>query len=86
MHPMSRDLIISSLKELLAKQPQAQASSAALTEETRLTEVGFDSISILDFLCEVESRFQVYIEVADLIRMERVKDLVDHLERHAARG
>jgi acyl carrier protein len=85
IHAMSRDQIISGLKELLAKQPQVHASSDALTEDTRLAQIGFDSISILDFLYELETRFQVYIEVADLVRMERVKDLVDHLERHVAR-
>lgn len=82
---MSRDQIISGLKELLARQPQAKAVSEALTEETRLAQMGFDSISILDFLYELETRFQVYIEVADLVRMERVRDLIDHLERHTTR-
>lgn len=82
---MSRDEIMSGLKDLLARNPQIKADPAALTEESRLAQMGFDSVSILDYLYEVESRFQVALDVADLVRMERVRDLVDHLERHAGR-
>ncbi|MFM1768541.1 MAG: Phosphopantetheine attachment site [Verrucomicrobiota bacterium] len=80
---MSRDQIISGLKELLAQQKQLKADLSTLTEATRLADLGFDSITLLEFLYELETRFQVCLEVADLIRMERVRDLVDHLERHA---
>lgn len=79
MHPQ-RDQIIAGLKELLRQQKQIKTDADALTEDTRLNQVGFDSISILDFMYDVESRFNVRTEIADLVRMERVKDLVDHLQ------
>ena len=78
---MSRDQIISSLKELLRQQKQLKADIDALNENTALAEVGFDSISILDFIYDVEGRFNVRTEIADLVRMERVKDLIDYLEK-----
>jgi len=81
---MPRDQIISGLKDLLRQQKQIQINVDALTENTTLNEVGFDSISILDFIYDVESRFNVRTEIAELVRMERVKDLIDHLERRLA--
>jgi len=81
---MKRPEIISALKELLRAQKQVKVDIDALGEETPLSQVGFDSISILDFMYDVESRFNVRTEIADLVRMERVKDLIDHLERKLA--
>ena len=42
--------------------------------------IGFDSISILDFIYDVEDRFRVQTEIADLVAMEEVGDLIDYLE------
>lgn len=81
---MTRPDIIASLKELLRAQKQIRVDTDAIGEETRLAQVGFDSISILDFIYDVESRFNVRTEIADLVRMERVKDLIDHLEAKLA--
>jgi len=81
---MKRPEIISTLKELLRAQKQVKVDVDAFSEETMLSRVGFDSISILDFMYDVESRFNVRTEIADLVRMERIKDLIDHLERQLA--
>lgn len=81
---MKRPEIISALKELLRSQKQVKVDIDGLGETTSLSEVGFDSISILDFMYDVENRFNVRTEIADLVRMERVKDLIDHLERKLA--
>lgn len=81
---MKRPEIISALKELLRTQKQVKVDIDAVGEETQLSQVGFDSISILDFMYDVESRFNVRTEIADLVRMDRVKDLIDHLEQKLA--
>lgn len=81
---MKRHEIISGLKELLRAQKQVKVDIDPLGEETPLSQVGFDSISILDFMYDVESRFNVRTEIAELVRMEQVKDLIDHLERKLA--
>ena len=79
--PMKRPEIISALKELLRAQKQVKVDVDALGEETPLSQVGFDSISILDFMYDVESRFNVRTDIAELVSMARIKDLIDHLER-----
>lgn len=80
MTPMQRPEIIAGLKDLLRQQKQLKVDAESMGEDTRLSQIGFDSISILDFIYDVESRFNVRTEIADLVRMERVKDLIDHIE------
>ncbi|MFN0068531.1 MAG: acyl carrier protein [Limisphaerales bacterium] len=80
---MTRDETIQTLKELLRQQKQLKVDLEALTPESRLDKVGFDSLSILDFMYDVESRFHVQIPVADLVQMERVGDLIDYLAARA---
>ena len=82
---MNREQIIAALKALLGTQQKLKVDINAITEGTRLDQMGFDSISILDFMYEVESRFNTRIEVADLVRMEVVRDLIDHLHGKAVR-
>jgi acyl carrier protein len=80
---MKRADIVAGLKELLTRQEHIKVDVNAINEDTRLTQVGFDSISILDFMYDVENRFNVQIEISGLARMERVKDLIDYLESRA---
>ena len=77
---MSRDDIVRGLRDLLTRQEQIKVDASAITEDTRIDRIGFDSISILDFIYDVEDRFRVQTEIADLVGMERVRDLIDYLE------
>ena len=82
---MNRDQIVDTLKSLLGQQEKISIDLSSINEETRIDRIGFDSISILDFMYEVEEKFQTRIEVADLVRMEIVRDLIDHLQGKHAR-
>ena len=64
---MSRDEIIRGLTDLLTRQEQVKIDVSAITEDTRIDRIGFDSISILDFIYDVEDRFRVQTEIADLV-------------------
>ena len=77
---MKRDQIIAGLKELLLQHKQLVLPIESLVEDSRLSQIGFDSITILDFLYDIETRFGVQIEPLDLIRMDRVRDVIDYLE------
>jgi len=76
---MTRAEIISGLKELLKQQKQITYDIDSITDDTRIDAIGFDSLSILDFIYDVEGRFNVQTPIAELVRMERVKDLIDYL-------
>lgn len=76
---MSKEEIVSELRELLRKQKQLKADIDAIGVETRFDQIGFDSLSILDFMYEVENRFGTFPEMAELVKMQKVDDLVDFL-------
>ena len=50
-----------------------------MTVEARLEALGFDSLSILEYMYELESAFEIEMNVADLVEMDTVQDLVDHV-------
>jgi len=53
---------------------------AAITGATRIDEIGLDSLAVLDFIYDVEDRFQIQIEIADLVALDRVTDLVAYVD------
>jgi acyl carrier protein len=77
---MTRDEIVQGLRDLQTRQEQVKVDVSLIAEDTRIDKIGFDSISILDFIYDVEDRFGVRTEIADLVTMERVGDLIDYLE------
>ena len=82
---MKRDEIAHALRELLERQEELDVDLDAITEDTRIDGIGFNSLSILDFMYEIENRFGVPMEVGDLVEMEVVRDLIDHLEAKLSR-
>jgi len=75
------------LKGLLGRpQPgvKPKVDLAAVTDATRIDEIGLDSLAVLDFIYDVENRFQIQIDIADLVAMDRVGDLVAYVEAKRA--
>jgi acyl carrier protein len=77
---MTRDQIVVGLKDLLRRQKQVKVDVDSIDLATRLDRVGFDSLSILDFMYDVEDHFKVRMEIADLVRLQTVQDLIQYLE------
>jgi acyl carrier protein len=77
---MTKNEIASILRELLRKQKQLKVDVDAIQLDTRFDQIGFDSLSILDFMYDVENRFAVVPEMAELVRMQKVSDLIGYLE------
>jgi acyl carrier protein len=76
---MNRDQIIERLRALLSKQKEFKGDINAIHDDTLIDQMGFDSISILDFMYDIEADFNVQTDVADLVKMQKVRDLVDYL-------
>jgi acyl carrier protein len=81
---VTREQIVDALRELLARQEQLKVSVDTITLDSRIDRLGFDSLSVLDFVYDMESRFKVPIEIADLVALERVDELVEYLRRKLA--
>ena len=76
---MTKEEIVSALRELLRKQKQLKVEVETIQLDTRFDQIGFDSLSILDFMYDVENRFNIVPEMADLVRMQKVSDLIGYL-------
>src|SRR5688572_21616763 len=79
-NPMTRDQITETLKSLLRQQKTLKIEVDKISPESRIDAIGFDSITILDFVYDLEERFKVRIEMADLVSIRHVKDLIGYLE------
>lgn len=77
---MTREQIITDLRELLRGQKQIKADVDTITVDTRFDQIGFDSLSILDFMYDVEGRFGAFPEMEELVKMQKVGDLIAYLE------
>ena len=84
---MTRDDTLDILKGLLGRPQsdvQLKMPVASITGDTRIDEIGLDSLAILDFIYDVEDRFQIQIEIADLVALDRVNELVAYIEARRA--
>ena len=81
--PMTSEAIVSELRKLLRSQKQLKVDIDAIGIDTRFDQIGFDSLSILDFMYEVENRFGTFPEMEELVKMQQVSDLVDFLAANA---
>ena len=81
---MKREATVAKLQEILARQPALKADAGAVDEELRIGEVGFDSLSILDFIYDVEAELHIQADITELARIERVKDLIDYVHAKAS--
>ena len=75
------------LKGLLGRpQPgvKPKIDVAAITGATRIDEIGLDSLAVMDFVYDVEDRFQIQIEIMDLVALDRVSDLVAYVDAKRA--
>jgi acyl carrier protein len=77
---MDRPEITARMKELLAKQKHLKTDLDAITDTVKLDAVGFDSITIMDFMYDVEDEFGIETEIADLVKLETVGDMLDYLQ------
>jgi acyl carrier protein len=76
---MTREQITAALRDLIGQQNSVTVEG--LTEETRINDVGFDSLSVLDFMYDMENRFNLRLEVNEMVELDRIRDLIDLLEK-----
>jgi acyl carrier protein len=65
------------MKELVSRLERVTIDPDSVTEDARLDSVGFDSLSILDYMYELETEFDIQMDVAELAGMETVASLID---------
>jgi acyl carrier protein len=77
---MERGEILERLRAIMAEASSEAVDWDKVSEATRLEELGFDSLSILDVLYGVEQEFEIEIDAAELANFETVGELLEALQ------
>lgn len=82
MTQASADQIMQSLRRLAAAESNlSPAEAERIGRETRLSELGMDSIAAASFVVEVEIAFKISLPPLILFECQTVGDVVDRIER-----
>jgi len=81
---MERQTIIDGMRAIIDADENIDVDVSTVNEGTQVDKIGFDSLSILEFMYEIENRFNVTMEVSDLVEMKVVSDMIDHIQAKSA--
>jgi acyl carrier protein len=81
---MSNLETIARLRELMKQTSQAEVDWDAITEQTAIQSLGFDSLSILDLVYDIQQAFGLEFEAADMVGIETVGQLAEFLQAKTA--
>lgn len=76
---MTRDEIIGRLREIVRDASVEELDWQAIMAETTIKSLGFDSLSILDLLYDIEQELGIALEAADVMKIETVGGIADLL-------
>ncbi len=77
---MIRDEILAKLKETMETSAAVPMDWESISEDTTIGEIGFDSLSILDLIFDVQQAFGIEFEAQELVNVNTVGELADFLE------
>lgn len=77
---MTRQDILNQLRETMRASSPDPIDWDTLTDETTIGTLGFDSLSILDLIYDVQQAFGIDFEAEELVNINTVGELADFLE------
>lgn len=79
---MTREQIIERLGEVLQESSSStRVDWGTVTEATAIDTLGFDSLTILDLIFDIEESFGVEVPAEDIVSVKTVGSLARYLER-----
>lgn len=84
MDATSREQIRQRLEAVMAQSSAEDVEWSAVTDETTIESFGFDSLSVLDLLFDLEREFSIGIEAEEMLDIKNVGELVDFLGERAS--
>lgn len=79
---MQREEIITTVKDVISQETEVPADEIEL--ETRLVDLGIDSLDVLKFALAFENLFKITISTGEVLQIQTVGDIVTRLERKVA--
>lgn len=80
----SRELIRERLEGVMEESSAEAVEWSEVTDETTIESFGFDSLSVLDLLFDLEQEFAIQIQAEDMLNIKTVGNLVDFLGEQAS--
>ncbi len=77
---MDRIKIMDTLRTIVENASEEPIDPKLITEDTTIGELGFDSLSVLDLIYDVQQSFGLDFEVQELVNLNSVGELIDYLE------
>lgn len=78
------DAIIGRLRDILRESSEEERDWEAVGGDTTIESLGFDSLSILDLLYDVDQEFDIHLEAAEVIDMTTVGEIAALLKERGA--
>jgi len=76
---MTREEIVNALRSMMKNTSQAPVNWDAVTEESTIASLGFDSLSILDLIYDVQQEFKLEFDAEELTQVKTVGALTTFL-------
>ncbi|MBN2302411.1 MAG: acyl carrier protein [Lentisphaerae bacterium] len=77
---MTHDEIISQLKNVMKQSSQESADWDNIGDDSSIQSLGFDSLSILDLIYDIQQEFGIEFEAEELATVRTVGELVSFLK------
>ncbi len=81
---MSEEKIIIRLRDIVRDNATEERDWTQMNGETTIKSLGFDSLSILDLLYDVEQEFGIELEATDVVATRTVGDMAELLKQRGA--
>lgn len=78
------DSIIERLRGILAESSTEDRDWESVDADTTIESLGFDSLSILDLLYDVDQEFDVHLEASEVMETRTVGDIAALLKQRGA--
>ena len=76
---MQREQVIARLRDAMKQSSMEDVDWSAIKEETVIGDIGFDSLSILDLIYDVQQEFGLDFDAEELVAVNTVGELADFL-------
>lgn len=77
---MTRQEIVEKLRTLMKKSSTKQVDWNSMTEQASIESLGFDSLSILDLIYDIQCSFGLEFDAEEVAGVKTVGDMVTFLE------
>jgi len=76
---VNKEEIIEKLKDVIRGSSQEQVDPSSIKGDTTIESMGFDSLSILDLIYDIQQAFDVEFDAEEMVKVKTVNDLADFL-------